>query len=123
MGSPYRQAIADLAFFRFAVLPWAVHIGTPKFRRWVVDHLPWPRLQKAKDLVETLHKTSKELFESKKRALEEGGEEYSEGSGKDIISIVLKENSVADSEGKMSEEELLAQLSYALLYVGVAHIS
>ncbi|KAH6915167.1 cytochrome P450 [Coprinopsis sp. MPI-PUGE-AT-0042] len=105
------QAIADLAFSRFFVLPWAVHVGTPRFRRWVVDNLPWKKLQKAKDLVDTLHNISKELFESKKRALKEGGEELREGKDKDIISIVLKENLAADGEEKMSEDELLAQLS------------
>ena len=52
--------------------------------------LPWPKLHKMRNIVDTMHNTSVEIFEAKKRALE-NGEPPIEGNpwdGKDIISLL-----------------------------------
>jgi len=88
-------------------------IGTPKFRRFVMDLLPWKNLHDIRDIVDILHNTSVEIFEAKKKALEEGDEAVAQqiGRGKDIISILLKANMSASEDDRMSKEEILGQMN------------
>ena len=55
-----------------------------------MDLLPWKNLHDIRDIVDILHNTSVEIFEAKKKALEEGDEAVTQqiGRGKDIISIL-----------------------------------
>lgn len=62
-------------------------IGTPKFRRFIIDILPWKNLHNVRDIVDVLHNTSVEIFETRKKALEEG-DETQIGQGKDIMSTL-----------------------------------
>jgi len=88
-------------------------IGTPRFRRFVVDVLPWPTLHELRDIIDTMHNTSVEVVESKKRALKGGDEAIAKqiGQGKDVISILMRENMKASQEDRLSEEEVIAQVS------------
>ena len=71
------------------LLPICVKIGTPKFRRFILDILPWKNLHNLRDIIDVFHKTSVEIFEAKKKVLEEEGEDASQqGHGKDIMSIL-----------------------------------
>jgi hypothetical protein len=65
-------------------------IGTPKFRRIVMDILPWKNLHEMRDIVDILDTTAIEIFEEKKKALEEGDEAVTQqiGNGNDIMSIL-----------------------------------
>lgn len=93
--------------------------------------LPWKSLHKLRDIVDIMHNTSTEIFETKKRALEEGNEAVSKqiGRGKDILSILsklesllvasmliiltceVKANMDADDEDKLSDQEVLGQVN------------
>lgn len=55
-----------------------------------MDLLPWKNAHRLRDIIDVMDKTCVEIFESKKRALEEGDEAVVEkiGRGKDIISIL-----------------------------------
>ena len=72
------------------LLPICVKIGTPKFRRFILDILPWKTLHKLRDMVDVLHNTSVEIFEAKKKALDKGDEAFTQhiAKGKDIMSIL-----------------------------------
>ncbi|EAU84603.2 cytochrome P450 [Coprinopsis cinerea okayama7 len=107
------QAMVPLTFSRFAVLPKVVNIGTPQFRRWVVDMLPWGNLQKLVRLIDIMHNTSMEIYARKKKALVGGdGVAHEEADqGKDIISILLRENMAASEEDRLPEHEVLGQMS------------
>jgi hypothetical protein len=72
------------------ILPWAVTIGSPKFRRFIVDIVPWKNLHDARDILDTLYSTAVQIYNSKKAALEAGDEAVSSqvAKGKDIISIL-----------------------------------
>ncbi|RDB26333.1 hypothetical protein Hypma_006808 [Hypsizygus marmoreus] len=115
---PYSVSVKELiptAFTLFAprayLLPTLVKIGTPKFRRLVIDMLPfWKNLRKLRDIVDISHNTSVKIFEEKK-ALQEEGEEKLLGQGKDIISILMKANIEASSEDRLPDSEVLAQIS------------
>ncbi|KAJ2919662.1 hypothetical protein MD484_g664, partial [Candolleomyces efflorescens] len=94
-------------------------IGTGKFRRAIVNLLPWKKLHELRDMVDVMHNTSVEIFESTKRSLE-AGEHLSNriGKGKDVMSLLLKANNAASDEDKLPETELLAQIS-TLTFAGM----
>ena len=70
-------------------------LGPTKFRRWVLDHIPHAKIQEMKDIVDTMDRQSREIFESKKTLLEKGDEAVSRqiGEGKDILSIMSERHS------------------------------
>ena len=67
-------------------------LGPGWFRRFLVDHflVPFKNVMRLRDIADTMHNTSTEILESKKRALKEGDEalERQVGRGKDIMSIL-----------------------------------
>ncbi|KAG6817154.1 hypothetical protein H0H87_012115 [Tephrocybe sp. NHM501043] len=116
---PYSEAvkafspvIAKLLLPREYLLPTLSKIGSPRFRRWAVDHLPSKNLHALRDIVNTWDRTTVEIFESKKRALREGDEALAKqiGQAKDLMSILMKANIEASEEDRLSDEEVLAQV-------------
>ena len=124
-------AILRVLFVRSYFLAHAVKIGSPKFRRFMVNLLPWKDLHDLRDIVDTMYKTSVEIFESKKRAMMDGDDAVATqiGQGKDILStlstrtlpaftlsflpifIVVRANMNASNEDKLDESELIGQVS------------
>ncbi|KAH9475657.1 Cytochrome P450 monooxygenase 91 [Psilocybe cubensis] len=100
-------------FPRTYLLPILVKIGSAQFRRRVLNMLPIKTLHKLRDIIDTMHGTSVEILESKKKALEEGDEAVAHqvGQGKDILSILLRANMEASEDEKLSDEAVLAQIS------------
>lgn len=90
-----------------------MRLGTPRFRKFLVDNAPSKMVKDLKAIVETLHNTSVEIFESKKHALQAGNEALADqiGRGKDIISILMKANMKAADEDKLLDAELLGQIN------------
>ncbi|KAF7330498.1 hypothetical protein MVEN_02489200 [Mycena venus] len=95
------------------ILPWGTQIGSPKFRRFIVDIFPWKTLHEGRDILDTLYATAVEIYHLKKAALEAGDEAVSSqiAQGKDIISILMKDNSNASSIDRLSEDEIIGQLN------------
>ncbi|KAH9915036.1 cytochrome P450 [Epithele typhae] len=102
---------SQLKFLR-GLVPHLVRIGTPSFRRRLVELAPFQVLQKAKDHVDTVQKGCQDLLNSKRMAIKSGDAEALRlmGEGKDILSVLLKENMLAAEEDRLPEEELLAQI-------------
>jgi len=98
-------------------LPYVVNIGSPKFRRAVVDALPWTSLQELKGVIDKLHSISKEIFDAKVAAFENGDEfvAHQVGQGKDIMSVLLKANWSASKEDKLPEDEVFGQMNAFIL--------
>ncbi|KAG6907125.1 hypothetical protein DXG01_010429 [Tephrocybe rancida] len=94
-------------------LPTLVKIGTPKFRRWVLDRFPFKRYHPLRDIVDTWDRTTTGIFEEKKTALREGDEALANqvGQAKDLMSILMKANSEASAEDALPDKEVLAQVS------------
>lgn len=105
-------ALLQFAFVRSYLWP-LTNVGTPKMRRFIVDLLPWKSLHDVRDIIDSIHNTSLEIFESKKRALLDGDEAVTRqvGQGKDILSILMRANMDASEEDKLEESELVAQVS------------
>ncbi|KAI0718795.1 cytochrome P450 [Cerioporus squamosus] len=107
----YVPALYDLSVFRWA-MPYVSLIGTPGFRRRILEWIPMKRLHKLKSVVDTMHGRAREIYAEKKALLDRGDEALLEqvGEGKDLMSILLKANTLASVEDRLSEEELVGQM-------------
>ena len=81
------------SFLHSVLMPIALKIGTPCFRRAIVDLIPSEIIRKLRDIVVILYNTSVEILEIKKEALRGGDQALAAqiGKGKDIISILCKD--------------------------------
>ncbi|KAJ7328282.1 cytochrome P450 [Mycena albidolilacea] len=94
------------------ILPWVTKLGTPNFRRLIVNIFPWQTLHEGRDTADTLYATAVRIYHLKKTALvDEGGSSPIAGQGKDIASILLKANTNASSNERLSENEIIGQAS------------
>ncbi|KAK7466301.1 hypothetical protein VKT23_005028 [Stygiomarasmius scandens] len=104
-----------LIFHLTYILPWTVNIGTPRFRRSVIDFLSvfWRDVRDLRDKSDFMWKVSEEIYNEKKRALEEGDEAVGSqvGKGKDILSVLMRANMEASDDEKLEENEVIAQMS------------
>jgi len=93
--------------------PIFVRIGSPAFRRRVVELIPDRLVQQLKTIIDTMDIRSREIYDAKKAALKAGEAAVVEqvAEGNDIMSILLKENMKASDDDKLPEEELIAQMS------------
>ncbi|TFK18274.1 cytochrome P450 [Coprinopsis marcescibilis] len=107
------QAATKFNVHRVFVIPYVNYLGTPRFRRFIVDLLPSKNVRVLRDIINNLHQTCLEVYESKKQALDVGDDAFHEqiGQGKDIISALMKANLLAAEKDKMPEEEIIAQMS------------
>ena len=71
-------------------MPTIVRLGTPQFRKFLVENSPLKLVKDMKALINVFHDTSVEIYEAKKQAFQQGDEELAGqiGKGKDIISIL-----------------------------------
>lgn len=70
--------------------PWIVKIGSPALRRNIAKFLPDKNMQELRRIIETLAGHAREVYNTKKAALEKGDEAvmHQVGEGKDILSIL-----------------------------------
>ncbi|KIK57051.1 hypothetical protein GYMLUDRAFT_173469 [Collybiopsis luxurians FD-317 M1] len=96
-----------LHFWFTRVVPLVSGVGSPKFRRFVVNLLPWKDLHHMRDMIDYMYHIASGIYESKKLALEKGDEAVAQqiGRGKDLISILMKENMKATDEDRLDDSE------------------
>ena len=92
-----RPLASKTAFLQMYLTP-LIKIGTPKFRRFILDLIPWKNAHELRDISDVIHNTAVEIINSKKQALEDGDEAVARqiGEGKDIISILSEDFSFLD---------------------------
>jgi hypothetical protein len=115
---------------RTYLLTTLVKLGPPRFRRFLVDILPFKNVRRLRDCVDVMHNTSVQIFEAKKRAVSEGDEGVTDqiGRRKDIMSVLcmcnhpfcnqpahqtnrsVRANMEASEEDKLPDSEVLAQV-------------
>jgi hypothetical protein len=85
-----RLAWGKLRLSTAYLLPPLSKIGSAKFRRFVVNIIPWKDVHDVRDIVDVLTDTSIKIFDIKTKALTEGDEALATqiGRGKDIMSIL-----------------------------------
>ncbi|CAA7266959.1 unnamed protein product [Cyclocybe aegerita] len=101
------------ALMRNPLVPYIARMGPPRFRRFLVDWLPIKQIHRVRNIVDTLHNTSVEIYEAKKQALEQGDAALAaqSGGGKDIITNLMKANLRTSDDDKLSEKEILGQIT------------
>ncbi|KAJ3767361.1 cytochrome P450 [Lentinula raphanica] len=106
----YSIIIKDLVTY---LLPLAVKILPTNIRTLIMNILPWKTLHDVRDMSNYMHQLSVDIYEEKKRALEEGDEAVINqiGKGKDLLSIMMKDNMKAASEDRLEEAEIIGQMS------------
>nr|BAK09403.1 cytochrome P450 [Postia placenta] len=99
------------------LLPYVDWIGTPSFRRMALDLFPVEAIHKLKGIIDLMSMKSTALFHAKRGALKIGDEFVVRqvGEGKDIMSILIKANMMADDADKLPDDQLIAQMSTFLL--------
>ncbi|KAJ7466774.1 cytochrome P450 [Mycena galericulata] len=84
-------------------------------QRFLARITPIPRVQKVRKIVETLQKNSEALYAKKKRILLAGDaeEEAQVGSGKDVMSILMRANisATANEKDSLPDEEVMGQMN------------
>ncbi|KAL4249759.1 Cytochrome P450 superfamily protein [Abortiporus biennis] len=117
--NPYGDAMKNFlpTVFRYPMfrmfVQYARYFGSASFHRRLVELVPLPLVQKLKDTIDTMQYRSVEIFKLKKQALVAGNEVAAEelAEGKDIISVLLRENMEVAEQDKLPEEELLGQMA------------
>lgn len=72
------------------LIPYVDYLGPLSFRKFVVKLLPSRNIQKLREMIDIMDKTSTGIYQSKKVALQQGDEALLKqvGHGKDIMSIL-----------------------------------
>ncbi|KAI0716435.1 cytochrome P450 [Earliella scabrosa] len=89
--------------------PFVNGLGPAWLRRWIVERLPFRSLQSMLHVSDTLHARSTEIFEAKKATAD-----TDKPGTKDIISILLKANQEASDDDRLTDDQLLGQMSSIL---------
>ncbi|KAJ3767042.1 cytochrome P450 [Lentinula raphanica] len=107
----FSPTMTRLQFWQFNVLPYISWIGTPSFRRLIVNLLPWRDLHHLRDMVDYMYHVAQTIYEGKKRALEMGDEAVvlQVGGGKDVVSVLMKENMRASAQDRLEDTEVISQ--------------
>ncbi|KAH9923711.1 cytochrome P450 [Epithele typhae] len=95
------------------LLPYADYLGPMRFRRWLLDRLPIRSVQRVKNNFDIVSARCTALFNERKEALKRGDEDLlmKIGEGKDVMSVLLRENMLAAEDDKLPDDELLAQMA------------
>ncbi|KAI0370635.1 cytochrome P450 [Pilatotrama ljubarskyi] len=82
-------------------------------RNLAAEWLPYKPFQRIRGLSLTLHERSLEIYNEKKAALQRGDEglKCQVAEGKDLMSLLLRANMCADSTDRLTDKELIAQMS------------
>ncbi|OSD05177.1 cytochrome P450 [Trametes coccinea BRFM310] len=82
-------------------------------RAKAAEWLPHKKFQRIRALTLTMNQRSKEILDAKKAALERGDEalKCQVAEGKDLMSLLLRANMNAEAADKLSEDELIGQMS------------
>ncbi|KAH6916434.1 cytochrome P450 [Coprinopsis sp. MPI-PUGE-AT-0042] len=84
------------------------NIGGKRIQRFVMRYLTWGSVRQIVDVVDVMHRTSLDIYEKRKQHLELEGED---GDRKDILSALMQANTSREDGDKMSDDEIIAQIS------------
>ncbi|CAE6507036.1 unnamed protein product [Rhizoctonia solani] len=101
------------------LIPYIHRIGTPAFRKWVLDLIPFKAVQKLRRAIKLQNEQAEEIIRSRQTLLSSGGDLSSEtGRGKDIISLLMKAN---ESEGSASYIDRQSMIGHMNVFIFAGH--
>ncbi|KNZ74707.1 Cytochrome P450 4F12 [Termitomyces sp. J132] len=117
--NPYTAAVKELipTIFSLSLVrqfaPFLSRLGTPTFRRKLVEWTPNQAVQKVKSMSDVMHETALEILRRKREDIthEIETESLESSPAKDIISVLLRANNRATAAEKLSEAELTGQMT------------
>ncbi|KAJ7479368.1 cytochrome P450 [Mycena galericulata] len=110
------RALLPTAFelgFWLPLLPFILKIPFPAFLRSTISFIPSPALRRLRDLVDFTNATAAQLVKERKAAMESGQLEVKENA-KDVMSLLIKSNILAEGEMHLTNDELVASTSMIL---------
>ncbi|KAL5520217.1 hypothetical protein ACEPAG_9430 [Sanghuangporus baumii] len=121
----YSESVKNFAptLFRLSILrqflPFFSSFGPAWLRRVIVSILPIKRVQRLREIVTVMDKTVRAIYAEKCSRLKAGDSAVQAqlSEGRDITSILLRENMKSTEEDKLSDEEILGQMS-TLIFAG-----
>ncbi|KAJ2930397.1 hypothetical protein H1R20_g6706, partial [Candolleomyces eurysporus] len=108
LGPVGRKLLLFRAFIMPIVYKW--DFGVPGFYRFLLGVFPSKSLHKLRDITDTMHSISLQLFNDKKEALAKGSGTF-KNDHKDILSILMEANAKASNEDQLPDNEVIAQIS------------
>ncbi|KAI0671636.1 cytochrome P450 [Trametes maxima] len=99
------------------IVPYFRYLGPVWLRRKILELTPHNGLQRLKDISDVMHSRALGIWAEKKKAVEACDEAvlHRVGEGKDLMSVLLKANMMADDEDKLPDDELVGQMSTFIL--------
>ncbi|KAG8795730.1 cytochrome P450-dit2 [Ceratobasidium sp. 428] len=95
-----------------ALLPYIYNIGTPSFRRWVLQHAPISSVQKLLQAAKLQNNQAEEVLRARQALLASGGDLTSEaGRGRDIMTLLMKANEAEGSENHISHDAMIGHMN------------
>ncbi|CAE6506376.1 unnamed protein product [Rhizoctonia solani] len=94
------------------LLPYVHRLGTPAFRRWVMNLIPSSTLQHLRRVVQLQSGQAEEVLRSREASLSAGNDLSSEaGRGRDIMTLLMKANESAGSESYIDRETMIGHMN------------
>ncbi|KAJ1300719.1 hypothetical protein OPQ81_002363 [Rhizoctonia solani] len=97
------------------VLPWLMRIGSARFRRTIVDYIPFGPIRQLRNAVDILNGMAENIYHTKKKELDKVTLGLSAHPSRDIMTSLLLQNKLVAPEDAMSEEEVVSQVN-ALIF-------
>ncbi|TFY83273.1 hypothetical protein EWM64_g746 [Hericium alpestre] len=96
-NNPYSKAVRELipALFSVSLIrqfaPFIARLGSPSFRRKLVELMPNATIQKIKNMSDVMYDTARDILYTKKESITEFSSESGEGQPKDVVSVLSHE--------------------------------
>ncbi|RDX52864.1 cytochrome P450 [Lentinus brumalis] len=99
------------------IIPWISHYLPEAAIRMLLRKFPSANVRTMIAISDTMERRSQEIVDEKKTALLQGDDDLVQrvGEGKDIMSVLLRDNTTASDAEKLTNEELVAQMSVFIL--------
>nr|VWP01640.1 Alcohol oxidase [Ganoderma boninense] len=106
-------------------IPYLPYLGPAWFRRFLLQLVPIPSIQRLKTIVDIMSQRTEEIYYAKKKAIESGDNELISalGEGTDVMSVLLRENMKASDEDRLPDGEVLAQMGFVFLLLSYPPIT
>ncbi|EJC98472.1 cytochrome P450 [Fomitiporia mediterranea MF3/22] len=116
-GNNYSDAMKQLSpinarlFLPRQLLPHAVKVGTPAFRRKLLEWAPFDLVRTATKISDAVTKCASDILHDKLQGKEEEDVVVPQvGKGNDIMSVLLRANADTNEEDRMPESEILGHM-------------
>ncbi|CAE6376625.1 unnamed protein product [Rhizoctonia solani] len=93
------------------ILPWALKVGSARFRRMIVDWIPFGPVRELRDAVDIVDNVATKVYRDKRNELGKTPLNVGSQMSRDVMSSLLMQNSIVSSEEAMNEEELISQVN------------